>query len=470
MKISSSIIYIFIFLLFCSTRLYAGDIPGIPIVQPPGLHEDFQIQLSNDFFSLLANADDFRTQQISLSAKLSDKWLFIFDQSLLTLRGAQYDQPDPIGTEGRLDQLSVSLAYQFYHQQHKSNIDQLLIGTGLRSYGNFDGARIQNGVHRMLNNDLVNLPYVDTERTDVVIWLRASKQHYFTSENKEVNSSLRLGYWLDGSALFTTDVQFDATLGAYGLLKLFDIDFWYGLRGDWREGYDRDIVQQSVAEHERGVSLALGFAYGSLRLETIGGVGDNDNSFGRLVLTASNDPGTDKSISGPTIAYQFGLLSPEVAIQNQLRWSPQESNKPYRVAWVFDYRYGTASTNDTATQFNISQQYVLGVDVSLASKSSADWLQPYFMIGAGYRSEYLEGQGVLASEQSNKVSSPVLVGDLGLRLYMAGKPNKWQLQFQLGLTGWVPLQSEQVDFNNQRVEVLKTDTSWTSGVSIMWQY
>lgn len=463
-----------IILLVCSihsSSVYAGDIPGMPVVQPPGLHDDFQMQLSNDFFSILSNIDDYRTQQLSFSTYLTKKWLLALDQSLLTVRGPQHDLPDPPGTEGRLDQLSASLAYRYYTKKADDNLEQLLIGAGLRSYGNFGGARIQNGVHRMLNIDLLDLPYVDTERTDLVLWLRASQQRYFfPAGGIGKTSNWRLGYWLDGSALQTSDGQFDGTLAAYGLAKYRELDIWFGLRGDWRQGYDRDIVQRSVAEHERGTALALGIAYGPLRLETVQGIGDNQNSFGRLVLSASNDPGLSPDLSGPTIAYQFGLLSPEVAVLNQLRWSPQQKNQSYRYALVFDHRYATAAKNDTATEFNISQQYVLGIEGTLAGQTTDDWIQPYLMVGAGYRSEYLDGQGALSGQQSTKVSSAVLLSDIGIRLQMAGKADRWQLQFLLGLTGWVPFESKQVDFNGQQVTILKADTSWISGINMVWRY
>ena len=458
-------------LVIYSPVLLAGDIPGVPIVQPPAVHQDFQIQLSNDFFTLFSNADDFRTQQITLSAYVSANWLFVLDQSLLTVRGPQHDDPDPLGAEGRLDQLSASLAYRPYQYKDDDNIDQILLGAGLRSYGNFDGARIQNGVHRMLNNGLVDLPYVQTERTDAVVWLRGSRQYYFSYPHQQESlSNWQFGYWLDATGLQTSDGQFDATLGGYGLIKYRDVDVWYGLRGDWREGYDRDLVQRAVAEHESGASLVMGFAYGPLSLETIEGIGDNQNSFGRLVLSAHNDLTLTPNLAGPTLTYQFGLLSPEVAIQNQLRWSPEQQHNIARYSWVLDHRYGTQAITDDVSQFKISSQFVFGMETAFGGQAKQDWLQPYVMLGAGYRSEYLEGQGTLADQESEKVSSAVLVADTGVRLHLAGKDNDWRLQFQLGLTGWLPLTDKQVSFNGETATVLRADMSWVTGMNMTWRY
>ena len=458
-------------MLIVSPIMQAGDIPGVPITQPPGLHQHFQFQLSNDFFTFFNNVDDYRTQQITLSGYVSKDWMLVFDQSLLTFRGPQHALPDPAGTEGRLDQLSASLAYRVHHKQNDNHFEQILLGTGLRGYGNFSGARIQNGVHRMLNNELITLPYVETQRTDAVLWLRASRQRYFdVTAQASDNNAWQTGYWLDGTGLQTSDGQFDATLGVYGLLKYRDIDLWLGLRGDWRNGYERDVVQRQVAEHERGAALALGLAYGPLRLETIEGIGGNQNTFGRLVLSAHNDLVLSPDLSGPTLSYQFALLSPEVAVQNQLRWSPWPEAGLRRYAAVIDHRYGKPARDDEATSFNINNQIVVGIETAFGGQAKQDWLQPYVMLGAGYRSEYLEGQGVLDGQQSQQVSSAVIVADTGLRLHLAGDSNEWRLQFQLGLTGWVPLQSKQVDFNGEHVRVLEANLAWVTGVNMLWRY
>jgi len=449
--------------------LHAGDIPGLPVIQPPSLQGDRQLQIGNDFFSALNNDDDFRTTQFSLSGYLTDNWMVVAERSILTVRGPTRNKKDPAGTEGRLDQLSFSLAYRSYFQETQNNIDQILVGTGIRRVGNFSGAKIQNGAHRLLEDTLLELPYVATKRTDAVLWLRASRQHYFT--NASNNSNWKYGYWLDGSALISSDGQSDGTIGVYGLFHYQGLDLWTGLRSDWRSGYERDIVQRLTAQHERGMAMAVGISYGPVRLETIEGIGDNTNSFGRLVLTATRDKTVNPDIKGSLFAYQFSILTPKIAIQTQFRWSKANwrSENFARYSVITDHRKATPALNDNATEFNISRQIIVGVEAA-AIGTAISWIQPYLMFGVGNRSEYIEGQGNLAALQSEKVNSAVIVSDVGIRFQLANKANSWIVQLQLGLTGWYPLQKKQVIFNNKLVRVLKPDASAMAGVNVSFNF
>ncbi len=457
------------FAFFAFTKSsHAGEIPGLPTIQPPSLQGSIQLQVGNDFFSVFKNRDDFRTQQMSLSGFITDNWLVIVDQSMLTNRGPQHDEADPPGTEGRLDQFSMSVAYRSWFHQIDSDIDQVLLGVGFRSVGNFNVVRIQNGAHRLLKESLINLPYVSTDRTDAVIWLRASRQDYFSKS--ATDSNLKLGYWLDGSILQSSDGQSDGTIGTFGLLNYKDWNFWAGLRGDWRSGYDRDIVQQATADHESGLSMAVGIAIGPIRLETIEGVGDNDNSFGRMVLTASKDSAINSDTTGSQFSYQFSMLTPSIALQTQFRWSASSwrFKDNVRYSAVVDYRNATPAINNVATQFNISKQTILGAEATLIKTTIKDWMQPYIMFGIGNRSEYIEGQGNLAGKLSEEVSSNVIAGDIGVRFFMAGKKNSWFLQLQLGFTAWYPFEEKSVTFDGQSISVLEADTSGMIGVNLTY--
>ena len=66
------------------TPVKAGEIPGLPPALLPIVDRDFAINFSNDFLGRGGSVDDFRTQQIILTAKISDRWLAIVDHSILT--------------------------------------------------------------------------------------------------------------------------------------------------------------------------------------------------------------------------------------------------------------------------------------------------------------------------------------------------------------------------------------------------
>lgn len=456
-------------LSFYPNFLLAGEIPGTITLEPPDLQGDFRFKFSNDFFGIANNQDDFRTQQTILSAKVSNDWLLIYDQSILTYRGPNPGLADPPGSEGRLDQQSLSLAYRIHYDQTPLTINQVYTGGGFRSYGDFGGAAIQNGAHRLFEDEIVTLPYIGTDRTDAVVWVQFSRQHYFS---KPLISNWRHGYWLDGAALVTSDGQLDGHLAMLGVLRRHQWEVWTGPRVDWRNGYDRDIVQRATAEHERGVAWLVGIALGPVRLETSYGLGNNDNSYGSLMLSAEANTSSIHKITGSHWDYQFAILTPRIGVQNQVRWSPEKWVTANDTAYslVVDYRYGTAARDSSGNSYNISNQFIIGAEARFAGQDKTAWVHPYIMLGAGYRSEYIDGQSMLVGQQSSRADSPTLVADAGLRFRMAGKQQRWQVDMVAGVTGWLPVDEKYVDFNGQATKILKADTSWFFGVSSSFSY
>ena len=92
----------------------------------------------------------------------------LLDHSILTLS-------DPT-MPGRIDQVSGSLGYRVINTVNDRRISRLVIGVGIRIVGNFAGERIQNGFHRLVGSKTTNLPYSDTESSDVTAWFDAD--HY----------------------------------------------------------------------------------------------------------------------------------------------------------------------------------------------------------------------------------------------------------------------------------------------------
>lgn len=130
-----------------------------------------------------------------------------------------------------------------------------------------------------------------------------------------------------------------------------------------------------------------------------------------------------------------------------------------------DYRTASPSVNDLATKFILSDQLLLGIEANFNTPGRHSWINPYIMVGAGYRSEMIEGLAVLDGQKSQKVGSAVIVLDVGARFNMTGDQNRWLIQLQLGLTGWLPLNEQQVEFNRQFETLLKPDLSLSMGIS-----
>ena len=62
--------------------LHAGEIAGLRSSLPPFLQARFELSLSNDFLGRGGSVDDFRTQQIIISANLGERWTATLDHSI----------------------------------------------------------------------------------------------------------------------------------------------------------------------------------------------------------------------------------------------------------------------------------------------------------------------------------------------------------------------------------------------------
>ena len=180
-----------------SVAARAGEIPGIPSQLPPTIDPDVQISFVNDFIGRGGSVDDFRTQQLILMAKLSERWIALIDHSIVTR--------DSASLTGRIDQFSGSLGYRLVDDFDDGRINRVLLGGGFRSVGEFAGERMQNGFHRLVGSDVDFIPYTDTSGTEMTAWIDA--EHYTELRSAGGDGWLgrwNTGYWLRGSALATT--------------------------------------------------------------------------------------------------------------------------------------------------------------------------------------------------------------------------------------------------------------------------
>lgn len=81
----------------------AGDVSGLPPHLPPTVRPDYQLFLGNDFLVPGTN-DDYRTQQLGMTARFNDRWLAALDISIFTNNNSLTAAPE------RIDTMSLSLA------------------------------------------------------------------------------------------------------------------------------------------------------------------------------------------------------------------------------------------------------------------------------------------------------------------------------------------------------------------------
>jgi hypothetical protein len=465
-------ILLFLLLPILVRQGYAGDITGAPAIVPPPVLGDFSFLWSNDFFGRGGESDDYRTQQLGLQINVSPGWNFVFDHSILT---ASETNPVLPGVAGRLDQLNLSLGYELYQSQSGANgLGVIEVGAGLRAYGDFGGARIQNSLHRLINNGTNGSAYVDTETNSGIFWLKGDYEKlYMLPLMNEVNTSWQAGYWLNATGLVSTERQWDAALAANAVVRNHTTTLWLGIREDWRENYDLDFVQQATALSESGTSFVLGMGFGPVSFETVQGLEDKA-SFGRLIFTSVENEGTSSGASLQTNnAVVLNFLLPDVELELQYRRSLSAClyslGRP-KTWLVFGMHYGEPAYNSSLDIYNAIKQFALGVEFEWRAQEGYQWLWPYLTLLAGQRSEQLKADiGTLAGEESETVSSMLFEVGTGIRFNLY-QQNKWQLLFQVGLIGLYPFASQTVTFDQAQIELLQPDLVVNLGFSLNYGF
>ena len=414
----------------------AAQIAGVPAAVPPGLDRRLEIFFGNDFFGAGDYEDDFRTQQLGLTAALGERWLFVIDHSILTL-----EEPEQ-GPPGRLDQLSASLGYRAFEDTSGRVRQSLDIGAGLRISDDLAGSRIQNGFHQILSNSIKTMPYVDTERTDGMFWLAYDHDGRFTDDLRIplLGDQWQAGYWLRGATLVTTDGQWDGDVRLAAVIGKRWWQGWFGVSGNWREGYDRDNVQRETARSESGTGLVIGLRLGPLLLETEQRFGD-DTSYGHISFVSTGEPLQWSGSGDHQFSVQTGLTVPDVLVTLQGRWTSCQwmpCGDTWRSAVVVDTRFGSPQFGSATDQFVDTVQIGAAWEFEALPAPSVEWLSAFVSAGAGWRSETLTGDGALGGQESDTAERAGLTADAGLRFSTMAQNQRWRFRLQVGLSGWLP--------------------------------
>ena len=98
------------------------------------------------------------------------------------------------------------------------------------------------------------------------------------------------------NSLLTTDGQWDGSAAAYIVASRNVIDVWFGLRRDFRTGYD-DPVLRETAVAEDDLAVVLGARFGALVLETVQQI-NNEASYGQIRLVSSGYRSNRQKLDG----------------------------------------------------------------------------------------------------------------------------------------------------------------------------
>ena len=449
-------------LLLATLPVSAGEISGLPPHLPPTTTPDYTFFLGNDFFAPGTN-DDFRTQQIISTARFGQRWQAILDHSMLTRADAV------LGPPARIDLMSLSVGYDVVHDRNRERSKSLTIGMGVRGVGNYEGSRIQNGFHSLISTGTSFLPYEDTRQTDATAWVQGERHEILRRATGDGwLSGWDTGYWARAGALATADGQFDAVAGLYAIASRPNLELWLGLRRDWREGYDADIVQVETAAEESKTALSYGVRWGSLVLETVHRF-DSFASYGQISFVSSaatRKTPTERKARGD---FQLGLHVPHMMLQVAGRWHTHFLTKPgspWRESVLVDLRGGQPQIGRDAEKFSETAQLVAGLEFSRQLENTPDWLRIYASIAAGYRNEQFVGRGTLDGIRSESIGKAVLQTDVGVEIDATRIRNNWRHSLRFGITGWLPASQESLQTGNSITKLHEPGAS----ITVIWAF
>jgi hypothetical protein len=409
------------------------------------MESDFAIHFSNDFLGRGGSVDDFRTQQIIVTANLDEQWLALVDHSILTL------SKSPAAV--RIDQLAASIGYRLFDD----NGVYLTVGGGLRSIDEFAGERMQNGFHRLIGSKIEDLQYTGASELDLTAWADLGFNRDFTSFR-----GWDSGYSLRVSSLVTSRGQWDNRLSAVATLQRNSIDVWLGLRSDWRTGYDNDPVLAATASAEADVAVVAGVRFGALLLETVQQFG-NDASYGQIMLVSSGQRRSTMAHARGKWEIDFSFIVPdvEVLLAGKARSHLLVHEKSAWREFVFGQaRYGQPQYESFSDAYVETLQFGTGLEWERPLSQNNDWLDFYAGIGLAWRSEELHHDAAAAT-----VDRAAATISTGLRFFATSLGQRWNYRLQLGLSGVLPFGDESVQIGLDRFTLQKARLGLTLGMS-----
>ena len=434
----------------------AGEIAGLPSNTPPIMQRPLEFSFSNDFLGRGGSVDDFRTQQFIVSGTIRDRWEVTVDHSILTL----IDVDEPV----RTDQLSATFGYRIINATSDTTVNRLTAGAGMRGYGDFGGERMQNGFHQLVRSSVEIAAYTDLDRTDGTAWLDAQRYHLLQGNSD--SDDWRWGYWLRGSALWASDGQLDAAAGAYGVAGKGSVDFWLGLRHDWRSGYEEPVLIET-ATAEQDLAAVFGLRWGPLIFETVQQF-DNKASYGQVRLVASGFDDTRAGATQSNVQFDAGITVPDAYLILAGRWQASWLNRgesPWRRSLYLMGGHGEPQHDDDPMIYRRTSQAGAGIEWERRLEAAGGWTSAYFLAGAGWRQERITGDDERAGEQSDTVSRGVALAGAGLRFDAGELIAGYNFRIQLGLNAVIPFSGATLDMSGESYDVQNTNLGIALGLA-----
>lgn len=448
--------------LLAAPSAVAGEISGLPPSLTPTTQPEYTFYFGNDFLAAGTN-DDFRTQQLIASARVRDRWRIVLDHSILTREHAVSGPP------ARIDLMSLSVGYEWLNREHANGRDVVVSGVGVRGAGNYGGSRIQNGFHSLIESEASFLPYAPTRQVDATIWVLGETHRILRhAKGGGLLWGWDTGYWARAGVLATADGQFDGVAGIYAIATRPGFDLWLGLRRDWREGYDADLVQRETAREESKLALSYGVRLGSVIMETVQRF-DSYASYGQISFVSS--PTTRRKPTGTNAAadFQLGLHLPHMMMQMAGRWHRPvllDRSSQWRESITVDLRGGQPQIGHDVNSYAETVQLTAGLEYSRPFAASPEWLRFYGGASLGWREEKFIGRGSMEGVTSESVGRAVFQADMGIEIDAVRIGGNWRHKLRLGVSAWAPAKSVTVMTGGELTTLLEPGAS----ISVAWTF
>ncbi len=445
------------FAAFLVSPVLAGEIAGLPANTPPIVDRPLEFSLSNDFLGGGGESDDYRTGQFIITGVIGDRWELTVDHSILTLK--DIDEP------ARTDQLSATLGYHVIDRVGASGITRVTMGLGYRGYGDFGGERIQNGSHQLMRSGIEVAAYSDLSRDDATAW--ADAHHFAWFGDVAGPDDWRWGYWLRGSALWASDGQLDAAIGAYGVASRKSVDIWLGARNDWRSGYEDPLLVE-VSGQEEDLAVVFGLRWGPVIFETVQQL-DNDASYGQVRLIAAGfgeeRAGSDQS------SFELGaeFVVPDVHLFVTGRWRADwlnRDNPQWSRVLLLTAGYGEPQHDDDPKVYQRAIQASASMEWEKRLGDGDSWASVYGSMGLGWRRVRMFGDKEREGERSDTESRGIVVGGLGVRFDGGEITRGYNYRVQLGLNAWAPFDDADLDLTGEIYRVHEPTLTFGLGLTV----
>ncbi len=440
-----------------SLPVAAGEIAGLHSNTPPIIKRPLEFSFSNDLLGRGGSSDDFRTQQFIISGTIGDRWEVAVDHSILTL----IDAEEPV----RTDQLSATLGYRLINDQSDTTVNRVTAGLGVRSYGDFGGERMQNGFHQLVRSSVEVAAYTDLDRTDGTAWVDA--QRYDLIKGHSNSADWRWGYWLRGSALWASDGQLDAAAGAYGVAGKGSVDFWLGLRHDWRSGYEEPVLIET-ARAEEDLAAVFGLRWGPIVFETVQQF-DEEASYGQIRLVAAGFGEERRHADQSRFAFDVNVTVPDVYLRFAGRWRAEWLNRgdpDWRRSLFVIGGYGEPQHDDDPLIYRRTTLAGAGIEWERRLDIAGGWTSGYASLGAGWREERIFGEKDRDGERSDTVSRGVALAEAGLRFDAGELIAGYNFRIQIGLHATIPFSDARLDMAGESFNVQKTNVGIVAGLTL----